>query len=82
MDYSVFCKELPVLYGQITINGRSKVGQFKPIWSHLTNSRIYQFYTHKGHKGSGGFTLNRAYSLFLQNRLSLNPQEGNPNNYI
>lgn len=82
MDFPTFAKEKPVLYGQITVNGKSKIGHFKPIWHSLTNTLQYIYHSPKGRKGKEGFTLKRAFDLLSNNRLSLDPTNGNPSNYL
>lgn len=72
----------PVLYGQITINGVSKIGSFKPEWNQYTNTLQYRFYTEKGRKSTGGFTLKKAHSLYIANQLSVDPGMGKKSNYI
>jgi hypothetical protein len=82
MEYLSFIKDLPVLHGQITVNGKCKIGHFKAEWDSKTNSMTYKYYTHNGRKGTGGFSLQRAYSLFKNGIISTNPENGNPENYI
>ena len=82
MDFLTFAKEKPVLYGQMILNNKCKIGQFKGEYQSLSNSVIYQYYTHAGNKGQGGFSLIKAYKLFKAGRLSFNPEHGNPNNYL
>lgn len=82
MEYMQFLHEKPVLYGQIVVNDRSKIGHFKPGWNKYTNAVNYQYYTEKGRKGSGGFSLQRAYHLLNCNQLSTNPENGIKSNYL
>ncbi len=82
MDFIQFAKEKPILYGQMTMNNKCKIGQFKAEWQHLSNSLIYNYYTHSGGKGQGGFTLRKAHALLINGRLSINPEHGNPDNYV
>jgi hypothetical protein len=82
MNYSEFAAQRPILYGQINVNDKCKIGSFKAEWHHLTNSLIYSFYSPAGNKGKGGFTLKRAFALFIAGNLSINPENGNPLNYI
>lgn len=82
MDYLTFAKETPVLYGQIAVKGKYKIGAFKPVWSRFSNSLIYQYYTANGRKGTGGFTLMKAYYLFQNSRLFTDPEKGKPENYV
>lgn len=82
MDYLTFAKQLPVLYGQILVKNKPKIGSFKPVWDHLTNSMMYWYYTPTGRKGKGGFTFKRAYALLNSGRLYTDPERGKPENYI
>jgi hypothetical protein len=82
MDYIEFAKAPPILYGYMTVNGKQKIGSFKAEWNHNSNSLCYQYYSPKGNKGQGGFTLMKAFNLFAANRLSTNPADGNPDNYL
>lgn len=82
MNYNEFMTAAPVLYGQIIVNNKCKIGQFRPQWGYLTNSLIYQYYTYKGRKGKGGFGAKRAYFLLKSNSLSVNPENGDPANYV
>jgi uncharacterized protein YifE (UPF0438 family) len=70
------------LFGQITVNGKSKIGEFRPSWSKYTNQLEYSYYTPQGNKGTGGFTMKRAFVLFNAGKLSKNPEHGKPENYI
>lgn len=71
MTYIEFVKALPpVLSGTISVNGKEKQGVFKPCWNHWSNSLCYQYFTENGRKGKGGFTLSRAYSLFINGQLT------------
>jgi hypothetical protein len=81
-DYNAFLSTAPILYGQIIVNDKCKIGQFRPEWGYLTNSLIYQYYTPKGRKGKGGFSAKRAYCLYSSGSLSVNPENGNPANYL
>jgi len=82
MTYLEFAKAPVRLYGQITVNGKSKIGQFRPHWSVYTNQLEYAYFTPNGNKGTGGFTLKRAYDLFANGRLTENPEHGDPDMYI
>jgi hypothetical protein len=61
-----------ILKGNIFVNGRNKSGIFKPEWNKYSNSVCYRYYTYKGHRGEGGFTLSRAYYYFENGTLFLN----------
>lgn len=82
MTYSEFATQKPILYGQMMYNGKSKIGSFKAIWQGVSNSLIYTFHTPEGKKSKGGFTLKRAWALFEAGRLSTNPENGKPENYL
>ncbi len=70
------------LYGQITVNGKSKIGEFRPKWSRYSNQLEYAYFTPKGNKGTGGFTMAKAFQLFKDGRLTTNPEHGKPENYV
>jgi hypothetical protein len=72
MTISEFMHEKPILKGNIFVNGRNKSGIFKPEWNKYSNSVCYRYYTYKGHRGEGGFTLSRAYYYFENGTLFLN----------
>lgn len=82
MTYLEFAHTPPRLYGQIIHNGKCKIGQFKPTWSRYTNQLEYSYFTTNDKKGTGGFTLKRAFELFEIGRLSTNPEDGKPENYL
>lgn len=64
MNYLDFAQKPPILFGQITMNGKSKIGSFKPLWHGMTNSLMFIYHSPKGHKGQGGFTL-RKHFIYL-----------------
>ncbi|WP_373103526.1 hypothetical protein [Phocaeicola plebeius] len=74
MSYLQVVHYKPVLAGYIRVNGRLKYGTFMPEWSKYSNSMIYSYHTTKGNKGTGGFTLDRAYNLFKGGALKLKEQ--------
>jgi hypothetical protein len=82
MQYIEFTKKPPVLYGQITVNGKSKIGSFRAEWNHLMNALTYQYYSPNGRKGTGGFSLWKAFVLLNNNQLSTNSENGKPENYL
>ena len=82
MTYPEFAKSRPVLFGQIVCNGKVKIGEFRPSWNRWSNSATYQYFTPKGKKGAGGFTLQRAFKLFSTGQLTTNPEHGKPENYL
>ena len=71
MNYLQFIQQKPILTGRITVNGKQKEGVFIPLWSRYSNSMVYHYHTPKGNKGSGGFTMMRAYSLLNNGILSI-----------
>lgn len=74
MNFIDFAKKPPaVLHGTITVNDKAKTGQFRPKWNHWSNSLIYAYYTETGRKGTGGFTLKRAYNLYQSGQLTIKP---------
>jgi len=81
-DFLKFAKSPPILYGQITVNDKTKIGCFKPLWNKYSNQLDYAYFTPKGKKGTGGFTLKRAYDLFILGRITNNPEHGKLENYI
>jgi hypothetical protein len=82
ITFSEFAHSPQILYGQITVNGKSKIGQFRPKWSRYTNQLEYCYFTPQGNKGTGGFTLKKAFNLFVLGRLTTNPEHGKPENYV
>nr|DAL97766.1 MAG TPA: hypothetical protein [Caudoviricetes sp.] len=70
MSYLSFVKERPVLYGNIVVNGVGKFGMFRSTYNPLTNKDEYQYFTLKGKKGTGGFTMDKAYSLYKNKKLT------------
>ena len=70
------------LYGQITYEGKAKVGQFRYQLNKWSGRYEYHYYTAKGYRGKGGFTYSRAMALYVQGKLSVNPEHGKPENYI
>lgn len=79
MTFPEFSKTKPVLYGSINHNGKQKIGSFVPKWVGLSNSLNYIL---NGRKGNPGFTLKRAWELFEAKRLTTNPEDGKPENYL
>ena len=71
MNYIEFSSQRPVLAGSITVNGRNKGGIFKAEYNRWSNSIDYAYYTEKGNKGKGGFTLKRAFALMNAGILKL-----------
>ena len=71
MNYLQFIHEKPVLIGYIKVGNKIKYGMFQPKWSKYSNSIAYIYYTMKGYRGTGGFTLNRAYYLLKTGALQL-----------
>lgn len=82
LSYIQFIKLTPILYGQIHVNGHIKIGSFRSTWNKYTNSFQYLYFTPNGNKGSGGFTLTKAYQLYKANKLHIDPDKGHPENYI
>ncbi len=76
-----FIKNPPkILYGKINLGDyKEKFGMFKLGWNKYSNSETYHYYTLNGRKGSGGFTVRKAYELIQKNQLSTNPEYGDPN---
>jgi hypothetical protein len=76
-------EKLPeTLYGQITYEGKVKIGQFRYQYNKWSGRFDYHYYTPKGYRGKGGFTPNRARILYVNGQLSTNPEHGKPENYI
>lgn len=73
--YNSFQKERPILYGSIMVNGREKIGMFRAEYNPYSNKQDYRFYSPQGNKGQGGFTIDRAFALYQEGRLSLKPIE-------
>jgi len=61
------------LYGEITVNGKTKSGEFRYKYNRWSDRFEYLYYTPKGNKGSGGFSANRARILYVQMQLSATP---------
>ncbi len=71
--FASFAKYPPILYGSIVVGGKEKSGSFVPLWNKYSNSMTYHYHTLKGHKGTGGFTLMKAFRLFSAGALTTNP---------
>lgn len=82
MTYSEFAKETPVLYGYMMANGKQLIGVFKPIWNKYSNTLCYFYMGKNGRKTKYGMTLIRTFSLVEMNRLSADPANGDPANYL
>lgn len=72
----------PTLYGSIMVKGRQKIGSFRPKYNKYTNTIMYAYYTERGNRGQGGFTLNTGYHLLNRGQLSLDPEKGKRENYL
>ena len=72
----------PTLYGFIMVKGSQKIGSFRPKYNKYTNTIQYAYYTEKGNKGQGGFSLNTGYHLLNRGQLSLDPKNGKRENYV
>ena len=72
----------PTLYGSIMVKGSQKIGSFRPIYNKYTNTIQYVYYTEKGNRGKGGFSLNVGYHLLNKGQLSLDPEKGKRENYV
>jgi hypothetical protein len=75
-SYTEFLKKKPNLYGSISVNGKQKNGMFRPEFNPYSDAVDYHYYTAKGHKGTGGFTISKAYKLFSSGQLSTRPIKG------
>lgn len=62
-----------ILYGDITVNGKTKTGSFRLMYNRYSDRTEYLYHTPKGYKGTGGFTVARAMYLLENNRLSTEP---------
>lgn len=80
LSYRNFIHDLPVLYGQITVNGHCKVGSFRARWDKYSGF-YYCYHTERGYRGSGGFSLGKAYSLYRIGFLSTDPEKGKSSAY-
>lgn len=81
--YLEFMRNPPqILYGQINVNGKAKFGEFRYTFNYFSNCWIYQYYTLKGKKGTGGFTVKRALNLLIYKILSTDPEHGKVENYV
>lgn len=72
----------PTLYGSIMVKGSQKIGSFIPIYNKYTNTVQYAYYTEKGNRGQGGFSLTLGFNLLSIGQLSLDPEKGKRENYI
>ena len=75
MSYVSFIKSTPVLYGTITVNGKTKFGEFRSEYNPLTNKNEYRYYSLKGKRGQGGFTHEKAYALLKSGKLKTDKKE-------
>ena len=82
-NLEVFKKPAPeTLYGQITVNGNSKIGSFRRRYN-INSGRIeYLYYTEKGYRGTGGFTTSKALYLYSIGNLSIDPAMGKSESYV
>jgi hypothetical protein len=74
--------EIKILYGTISVKGKQKIGSFRLEYNKYSDRMEYLYYTEKGHKGTGGFSMLMASLLLEQGRLSTNPEFGKSENYI
>ena len=82
-NIEVFKQEPPdTLYGQITVNGKSKIGSFRREYNKWSDRIEYAYYTPKGHKGTGGFTTAKALHLHSIGNLSTDPAMGRSESYV
>lgn len=81
LSFRDFARNPPVLYGQITVNGKCRIGSFRTRWDKHAGF-CYGYYTEGGRRGSGGFTLGRAYRLYCTGLLSVDPEKGKSSSYI
>lgn len=72
----------PTLYGSIMVKGSQKIGSFRPRYNKYTNTIQYAYYTEKGNRGQGGFSLNTGYHLLNRGQLSLDTEKGKKENYV
>lgn len=71
----------PTLYGFIMVKGSQKIGSFRPKYNKYTNTIQYAFYTEKGNRSQGGFSLAKGFNLLNRGQLSLDPEKGKVENY-
>ena len=81
-SYKEFIKATPIFFGRITVGNKSKIGSFRYEWNYLSNCGHFRYYTFKGKRGKGGFSTKKAWQLLNNNLLSIDPENGNPDNYI
>lgn len=81
LSYRDFIHAPPVLYGQIIVNGHCKIGSFH-VRRDKYSGFCYCYYTERGNRGSGGFSLGKAYSLYRMGILSTDPEKGKSSTYI
>jgi hypothetical protein len=76
-------KQAPkILYGQIRIYGKNKIGSFRLGYNKWSDKQEYLYYGEKGHRGKGGFTIAYGLHLLEQGRLSTDPKDGKKENYV
>jgi len=83
MTLPEFLNQKPVLYGStIDKNLKQRIGTYAPRYSKYTNNFAYFLISKNGRKTSHAFTLNRAYNLFSNGKLSTNPEKGKLESYV
>ena len=76
-------KPLPaILYGQVYLNGRTKIGSFRLKYNKWSDRLEYLYHTEKGNRGTGGFTVAKARILFTQGYLYDQPEYGKAETYV
>lgn len=83
LTYPVFAAQKPVLYGQLIINGKSKIGSFRAEWKYFpVNALVYFYYSPAGKKSRIAINLKAAFNRYTEGRLTTDPGNGKPENYL
>ena len=72
----------PVLYGQVVINDRLKIGTFKLEYDKWSDRMAYRYYTEKGFKGQGVVSTYLARNLMGSGMFSTDPAKGRKDSYV
>lgn len=71
-----------ILYGQIQVRGRNKIGSFRRRFNSGAGKVEYLYYTETGHRGTGGFTVSKALYLYSIGKLFIDPAMGKTESYV
>ena len=90
MTYTEFRKETPILYGIVYFEKTSpKIGAYVYKQNPYTGMYVYRYYSivsknGKNHLRKGNYAIyrKRAFELFTNGQLSLDPENGNKENWF